>query len=98
MAELLRFLLPGTSSFVEKIPTWLISPADFFSPFPIFPHCRTRSWTVAADITWAMLMDKNKSISPNWELNNNFCAKRKIKIVMFCPQTWLPFHVSKTCT
>ena len=43
-----------------------------------------------------MLMDKNKSISPIWELNS--FAKRKIKIVLFCPQTWLPCHVTKPCT
>ena len=83
MAELLRFLLPGT----RLIGGRKLRLADFagwfflsFSNLPplqnlvlgLFFHQCTPLDSFAADITWAVLMDdENKSISPNWELNNS---------------------------
>ena len=47
----------------------------------------------ARDVTVAMLVVKNKSVSLRWELNSIFMQILQKKIVLYWPPTWPPCHV-----
>ena len=54
----------------------------------IFIYC----WS-AGDVTAAMLVVKNKSISLLWELNSIFISILREKVLLYWLPTWLPCHV-----
>ena len=63
-----------------KVPTASFVQIDF-----------VRYYCVASDVTAAMLVVKNKSISLLWELNSIFMKILREKILLYWPPTWLPF-------
>ena len=53
----------------------------------------TRYYWFARDVTVAMLVVKNKSISLLWELNSIFMEILWEKTLLYWPSTWPPCHV-----
>ena len=58
-----------------------------------FNYCSGFYCSFARDVTAAMLVVKNKTVSLRWELNSIFMQILRNKIVLYWPPTWPPCHV-----